>query len=203
MENYTWPEQLQKLAGITRAQYARLVQLDAGCSETNEGIPIYATLRVMNNALNQSGVYNITKNRTDMDTMKIAAQMQYENLTKSRILNQTKLGVLIPKHEAYKRLLKFLFAFQNLLQHTVKMTAAKMPGNKRENEIFLTDSYNDCVNFLSENVNILSWEEDGSHYITKTRLDALAKIDEDMEREVEELNTLIQDEEDIDAELGE
>lgn len=190
METYTWPEQLQKLSGLTRTHYSKLVSMDANCAETVEGIPVFATIRAMNNALNQAGVYSTTRNRSDMDTVKINMQMQFENLTKSRILNQTKLGILIKKDEAYKRVLKFLYAFQNLLQHTIKMTAAKMPGNKRENEIFLTTNYNDCVNFLKENAVMLSWEEDGSHYITKTRLDALADIDLAMEKEIEDLNDL-------------
>jgi hypothetical protein len=151
----------------------------------------------MSNALNEAGVYSTTKKRNDMDAIKLQANQAHEDLQAKRISNQTKLGILILKSEAYIRVLKFLYAFQNLLKNTIKLTASNMIGkdfsNKRNNEIFLTSEYNNCVNFLRENAKIFSWAEDGSHYVTKTRLTALSKIDEDIEKEISDLNVLEED----------
>jgi len=149
----------------------------------------------MANALNEAGIFSTTKKRNDMNAIKMKANQDHEDLQAKRISNQTKLGILILKAEAYVRVLKFLYAFQNLIKNTIKLTAAEMIDvesfkNKRDNEIFLTNKYNKCVNFLAENAQIFSWEEDGKHYITKTRLEAITQIDADINAEIASLNIL-------------
>ena len=190
-EQYTFPTMLKQAAGVSPHQYAQYTKIDGSAVQNDDGIPMFALLRVMNTIIQESKILSVQKTgATDVEGAKVQAAMQHEALMKSRITNQTKLGILILKREAFERNLKFLYSFQGLMKNTIMLTAAEMGGVKRENVILLTKCYNQAVNFLGENVKKLSWEEDGAHYITQSRLDAIQKIDEETDKVIADLNSM-------------
>lgn len=185
-EQYIPLEMLHRQTGISRNQYQKLVELDPSCAvQQDDLVPVFALIRTCVTALTSTGVFS--RQKSSMDDVKLTVQIQHENLIKARIFNQVKLGIFIRKDEATSRILKLCFAIKNMIKNSIKLMAAELPGANRANEIILTDGFNKSVNYLRDNAQILSWEEDGSHYITKTRLDAIQKIDDEAEKTLEEL----------------
>ncbi|MHA1790287.1 MAG: hypothetical protein ACTSXT_13825 [Candidatus Helarchaeota archaeon] len=170
---------LTNMCGISQADYIKILQFNDSCKSTAEGVPLFALLSVLNKGF-QASVR--TSKVTGEEGINIAQEMHYENLMKARILNQTKLGILMRKSEAYNRTLQFVTLLVNLVQHVflnlaTKMVEKKYIDNKREAEIFLIDYWNEVNAFIEDNVEILDWEEDGDAYLVRTRLQALSEID--------------------------
>lgn len=129
--------------------------------------PLYAILRTMNTLRKSS---RSTAGTTDLDMAK-----KYEEVTKLRIINQQKMGALIPRDRARNRVLTLLSAFAQKLRYTLKNTAAQVVGmqDARAVENILTQNYNGVIEMLEVEAKILSWSEDGlSSELGRTELPA-------------------------------
>lgn len=87
---------------------------------------------------------------------------QIEEIQKLRIANQQKMGTLIGRDRARNRVLTLLNAFATKLRYTIKNTSAQVAGlhDARQIEKILTQNYNDVVDMLEREAQILSWSED-------------------------------------------
>lgn len=200
-ESYTYANMLHKICGMSPSQFSRYVQLDNTCAMSVDGeIPMYALISTLHDVIQTSGILQ-ARNATDIDDIKVQTKMAHEKLMATQISNQTKLGILMRKSEMYLRVIKFITTFQNLMKNIIMVTAQKMSDydikkkSKRDNIIFLTKCYNDAITFLEDNVNILSWEADGAYKLTHSRLEALKEMDDELNKEIEEINSF--NEEDI------
>jgi len=98
-----------------------------------------------------------------------------------RILNQTKLGMLILKSEASSRVKRILHAVNNTIKVGVKHASSRLLHkdlkSQRDIEAIITEEWNDAVEELGNASHIKSWEQDGSSALLQTRLSDLEKED--------------------------
>ena len=174
---------LRKMIGIIPSHFDLLIKNHPECRETPEGYPLFAMLSAFYKAFVQ--LHHVNSKMGDEDVSKLQLNMQREKLTKERIHNQTKLGMLILKEEAMERVLRFVQAINSTIKNSIQITATDLVNqtfaNKREAEIFLTEKYNKAINFLEENAELLEWEQDGSIYLTGTRLKKLEQLDKELD----------------------
>ncbi len=151
--------------------------------KTDEGYPLFGMLRAMNEerkaVLDSFGV----SANTDLDDAKLDNELKVENIQSKRILNQLKMGFLIPKAEASDRVKKVFGAVMNVIKVGIKNAAYRVYSNKphlnsqRDIEIILTDEWNGAITELKDGAKVISWSEDGSSKVLRTRLSDLENDD--------------------------
>jgi len=149
--------------------------------KTSVGIPVFGMMFALNSELKKYQNKFGTNINTDIDEAKLESELKYENILSKRILNQTKLGMLILKEEASDRVKKILRAVMNTLKVGIKHSSARIMGmgikNQRDIETVLTEEWNDAIGELEEGSKVISWEYDGSAALLQTKLVDLEKID--------------------------
>jgi hypothetical protein len=149
------------------------------CRITESGIPIFAFLRAVNNerrVLAKSLGMEECIVGAEQAIINFEKDMNYEKLLKEKILNQTKLQILIPKARAEERITTAMRTVVNMLKHVIKEVAPKL-GEPRIIESILTDSWNLVVEEAEKNAKKVSWEQDGSTDLLKTTLVNLERDD--------------------------
>jgi hypothetical protein len=157
------------VGGITQYEFENLTREYECCRATEEGVPVLGMVRALN--LDRRKLLEITGGK-DATSAAETYDLQHERVLKERILNQTKLGLLIPKEEAKNRARKGLQSVMHAIKYSMKLAAPRLDGitDLREKEAILVDSYNDAIKVLEEEVQLLSWEDDGNTTLLRTRL---------------------------------
>lgn len=90
-------------------------------------------------------------------------QLKFERIQKERIINQTKLGELIPRSIIKERVRIAFQAVANKIRYSIKNCAPRMIGitNARDAENLLTQSYNNALDDLKKEAVDVSWDKDG------------------------------------------
>lgn len=127
----------------------------------------------------------------NLDSMKLETDIKSEKLLKDKISNQARLGILIPKTEAINRQLRFQTYYRELHQEAIRLMAQDLTGTPapvtgkpttRAWMEYFTGRYNKLVDSVAKtDLEVMNWEEDGSHKLLRTRLMA-AQSENDIDK---------------------
>jgi hypothetical protein len=94
----------------------------------------------------------------------VETELKFENLQKLRIINQERMGVLIPRKLAKDRVRKTLLATLTALRYAIKRVSphlAMKELSSREVENMITREWNDCIEELEKASKNVSWDAEG------------------------------------------
>lgn len=140
--------------------------------QTDTGIPVFGMIDALNTELKAyRDKFGLDVNKTTEEN-KLEAELKHELILSKKILNQAKLSMLIPKKEATTRVKTVFRAVINSIKHFIKLSSPKLLGlsDQRDIEQILTNSFNEAIKRLEEGAKVISWEEDGSADLLRTRL---------------------------------
>ena len=185
-----------EIGGMTNYEIEQIAKKYEYARQTDSGIPVLGMLRAVNEErrkLTETFGSNLSK---DMDEAKLEYELKQENILSKRILNQAKLGVLIPKEEAEERMKKTLRGVMNVIKNVIKNISPRLINipSARDAEQMLTKEWNEAVKVLEENSQVISWAADGSSKLLKTRLIDIEKEDPEF-ADVVKLRSFEKDEE--------
>ena len=170
------------LGGIKRARWDDLLRENPHLlAQADKGIPVFAVVRVLYDKmiLQEEKLKRLsTREKVDweddeiLEDARLALELKHEKVMERRIINQIKLGYLIPKDEASTRVLNILLSVKNTILHGIKLFAARRE-NYREVERELTKDFNSAIDKLESESQVISWEADGSTEILRTRLESI------------------------------
>jgi hypothetical protein len=148
---------------------------------TDKGIPVFGMIFALNEErkkLTEVCGSNISQ---DMGSAKLEHELKNEMILSKRILNQAKLGILIPKEEASDRVKRILTTVMNMLKNNIKMVSPQLVNivNLRDIESIITNEWNKAVEILEKESKIITWGEDGSSKLLQTRLNEIEMEDPD------------------------
>jgi len=139
----------------------------------------------------------------NLDSMKLETDIKSEKLLKDKINNQFRLGMLIPKTEAINRQLRFQTFYRELQQEAIRtmsqaLTGTPTPDNGKPTTRawteYFTIHYNKLIDAVRKtDLEIMNWEEDGSHKLLRTRLMS-AQTENDIDRILTEQGSVHYDE---------
>jgi len=148
---------------------------------TESGIPVFGMMFALNSErkkLTEAFGSNLNK---DVGEAKLEWELKEENILSKKILNQTKLGILILKSEASERVRKVFRAVMNTIKVGIKHASTRIMSMEirtvRDIEMVLTDVWNEAIEELEKGAKVISWEEDGSSNLLRTRLSDLEAQD--------------------------
>ncbi len=171
----------RQMTGLTNYEIEQMgIQFDYA-RKNDKGIPIFGMVKALNESKREmADKFGVNVN-SDTDDAKYDHKLKWETLVSKRILNQMKLGVLIPKEEAAERVKVVFRAVINIIKVGIKHSATRIMAmtitNPRDIEVVLTEGWNDAITTLRDKSEIISWEEDGSHVLLQTRLESVAGQD--------------------------
>jgi len=148
---------------------------------TDKGIPVFGMIYALNEErkkLTEAFGSNISQ---DIGGAKLEYDLKNEMILSKRILNQAKLGILIPKEEASDRVKRILTTVMNMLRNNIKTVSPQLIGvtNLRDIESIITNEWNKSVEILEKESKVISWGEDGSSKLLQTRLNEIEMEDPD------------------------
>jgi hypothetical protein len=113
------------------------------------------------------------------DELATEIQLKSEKVLGQRIVNQLKLGMLIEKTEATKRVRESIAEIKTTMHHFIKNLPMKIIGliDPRDVEMTATALWNAQVKELEKRSEIIDWEVDGATNLVKTRLENIRKVD--------------------------
>jgi hypothetical protein len=177
---YFFPMTIVKyMAGMTQIELEGIFNRYPDTRPGDGGVPIFALMRALNaerRALSTSCGIDTSIIGASSDELQYERKLSEEKLLKEKILNQTKLGILIPKKQAENRIKTLLKTIMSMLKNTIKEVSPKLEIGiePRVVEAILTDSWNSIVEELKKSAKILSWDEDGAVNLQRTKMLVLA-----------------------------
>jgi hypothetical protein len=137
-----------------------------------------------------------------------SAELEFEKVLSQRITNQQKLGILMEKKDAKSRMLKALRLISQKIGYSIKMASRELPGilDVKVIETILSRHYNSVILMLKDDSQLISWEEDGSSELLRTRVmeqteeisarKTIAEVDDDLDVEAlrEDLDSIVDEE---------
>lgn len=178
-EHYLPHKFFREVAGLSNYEIEQMAGKYDFARATDNGIPIGGMMRALNEErkkLAETFGSNLNK---DIEGAKLEYELKNENILSKRILNQAKLGILIPKVEAEERMKKTLRGVMNTIKNAIKLISPRLINieNQRDAEAIMTDSWNSAVRELEKSANVISWEADGSSKLLQTRLGDIKEED--------------------------
>ena len=116
-----------------------------------------------------------------------------EKLLEARIKNQKVLGTLIPKSEARVRVKQAWSTVRNKILYSAKSAAQLAIGmtDPRHIETILIREYNKAINSIQDDAEMISWDQDGSTELLRTRVMSITEEEEESRiREIVEAEEL-------------
>lgn len=147
--------------------------------QTDEGIPVFGMISALNEECKEyRETYGLDKNKTPEEN-KLEAELKYENVLSKKILNQAKLSLLIPKEEAEDRMKKAFRTVSNTIKRSIKLISPQLVNitDQRDVEQLITRGWNNAIKEMEKKSKVLSWKEDGSADLLRTRLSDVSKQD--------------------------
>lgn len=186
-EHYLPHKFFREVAGLSNYEIEQMAAKYECARATDSGIPLGGMMRALNEErkkLTDAFGSNLNK---DIDGAKLEYALKEENILKARILNQTKLGFLIPKPEAEERVKKLLRGVMNSVKNAIKIISPRLINieNQRDVEVILTNGWNESIKILEDSSQIISWEADGSSKLLQTRLADIKKEDPEFAEVIE------------------
>ena len=123
MQDYRVPRKyLRELAGIPEATLRNLISNNPEIAANESGYPVFGVMRALNKALQNQEI------EIDGETLDLEKNAKYEKMLKDRITNQTKMGLLIPKEAAKKRIMKAFEAVARKIKYSIKFVSPHLIG---------------------------------------------------------------------------
>lgn len=154
-------QKIIEMAGFSKTDFENFVQrhqIEPEYRGAHTYYPMYDIMFRLNQ-VRKSAARGSKAASLDLD-----AQKKYEEVAKLRIVNQERMGKLIPRERARTRVLTLLSAFAQKLRYTIKNTAAQVVGmnDARAVENIMTQNYNNVIEMLEAEARILTWGEDSA-----------------------------------------
>jgi len=180
-EFYLPHKYFREMAGLSNYEIEQMAVKYDYARSTDKGFPVFGMMRAINEdrkKLSNTFGSNVSK---PIEEAKLEYKLKEENILAKRILNQAKLGFLIPKTEAEERIKKVLRSVVNIIKNAIKNIAPRLIDikNQRDVEVIVTAAWNEAVKILEDSSKVISWEADGSSNLLQTRLSDIK--DEDAE----------------------
>lgn len=188
-QDYNVPNKwLRQVAGCSQYFIEKISAKYDYARETDSGFPVGGFIKALAAELESTSKMLGTKIGADEKEVQIEHELKKENVLSKRIVNQTKLSVLIPKLEASERVKRILRATMDLIKNAIKNSAPRLLNiaEKRDVETVLTEEWNKAVDLLKESCQNISWEQDGSARLLETRLRELEADDPEFTEMVKE-----------------
>ena len=170
-------------AGMNAYEIETISKNNECARETSQGFPVFGMMRALNDERRKREKAMGSSISSDIKDSELSYELKHENILAKRILNQTKLGMLILKEEGATRVKTVLRAVSNSIKTSIKNASARLSilgyGSKRDIETVLTEEYNNSIADLEKSSKVISWEEDGSVNLLQTRLSDLEGEDPD------------------------
>jgi len=191
-EYYLRKVYFQHMGALSQYEYDMLSKKYEFARQTDDGVPVFGTVRALTlelkdlreeNAELREKAKNFTKyEKMEEDEYKLQMELKYEQLLSKKILNQAKLSMLMPKKEAIERYRNGLNSLIGLIKNAIKIISPKLINisDQREIEIIITEGWNAAVDDLKERIELVSWDEDGSSDLLRTRLIQIEKEDPEL-----------------------
>lgn len=173
---------ISEMSGIQKHHLDYLVETH-GCANGNEtGFPVFGIMRALYTEwMRYKNIIGSARGaNSDDDELKMDFLLKKEKVQKERILNQTKLGLMIPKEEASNRVRGSLKAVMNTIKSSIKTIAPYLVNipESRDVETIIAKHWNKCIAELEAKSKVVEWEVDGTHSMLETRLNKLKELDE-------------------------
>jgi len=142
------------IGGWETAEFQKFIREHPEIEKNTEGqYPVFLIMRMYRRDVKLG---SDTKN--DLDH-----QIKEEKLQDARIKNQERMGQLIDRVLAKKRVLTTFSLFVSKIRYAIKLVAPQIVGvtNPRDIENMLINNYNQAIKFLENESKIISWEFDG------------------------------------------
>lgn len=146
------------------------------CRGTDEGIPVFGMINALTKEIikyrgsgGDSAKYGQMDEEMARENLKLDTNIKHERLMKERIINQTKLSNLIIKAEGEERVANSIKGLMSFLTHSISMYSAKQKDSQTVMKE-LTHCFNQCVDFLQEESEMVDWASDGDTEILRTRI---------------------------------
>ena len=180
-EFYLPHKYFREMAGLSNYEIEQMAVKYDYARSTDKGFPVFGMMRAINEdrkKLSNTFGSNVSK---PIEEAKLEYKLKEENILAKRILNQAKLGFLIPKTEAEERIKKVLRSVVNIIKNAIKNISPLLIDikNQRDVEVIVTAAWNEAVKILEDSSKVISWEADGSSNLLQTRLSDIK--DEDAE----------------------
>lgn len=171
-EHYMPHKFFRELGGLSNYEIEQMAVKYDYARSSDKGIPIFGMIRALNEDRKKLAEAFGSNLSDDVEGAKLEYELKEENILAKRILNQAKLGILVPKTEAEERIKKVLRSVINVIKNAIKNIAPRLINilNQRDVEIIITESWNDAIKQLEDNSIVISWEADGSSKLLQTRL---------------------------------
>lgn len=175
VQEYYLPQKLfVQLAGMDRYEVEVMSKKHNCARESDRGIPVFGMMKALNLERRLREKAMGASVSSDMEDSSLSYDLKYENILTKRILNQTKLGMLVLKEEGAARVKHTLRGVAASIKTAIKNASARLAalsiGSKRDIETILTEEYNSSISDLEVASKVISWEEDGSLNLLQTRL---------------------------------
>jgi len=171
----------RQVAGMTAYEIEQMGIKYERARQTDQGIPVFGMMYALNESRKEIAEKLGVNTNTDLGDAKLDHLMKHENILSKRILNQMKLGLLIPKEEASDRVKTTFRAVINIIKVGIKHAATRIIAmtllSPRDVETVLTEVWNDAIEELKKGSKVITWEEDGSANLLQTRLSDIAAQD--------------------------
>lgn len=161
-EMYCTRTHLMQMAGFTSTDLTDFLRRNE-VEASDEGYPIFAIM----NSLNKE------RKKGRWGENELDSQLKFERIQKERIVNQQRLGQLMPRELVKERVRITFQAVANKIRYAIKSVSPRLVGvpNARDVENFLTQSYNNALEDLERESKNVSWEQDGSEVqLTRTEM---------------------------------
>ena len=170
---------MKQTAGITQYTLERLGVKYEYARQTDQGYPVGGVLKALNAELTSTSKILGTKIGVDDKEMQVELVLKEESVLSKQISNQLKLSVLISKEEASERVRRVFRAIISITKNAIKNAAPRLVGvvEKHDAEVIMTEEWNDAIDLLRKEAKVISWEQDGSSKLLRTRLAELSNIE--------------------------
>jgi len=178
-EAYLPAQWVRQVGGLTQYQCEVLGKKYDYARQTDKGYPIGGLMKALNEELTALSKTMGTSIGANEKELQIEYELKRENVLSKQINNQAKLSLLIPKEEASDRVRNVFRATINMIKNAIKNAAPRLVGceEKRDAERIMIEEHNDALEKLKSEAKVISWEEDGSSTLLRTRLAELDKTD--------------------------
>ena len=171
---------LIQVCSITQYELEQLGKEYNYARQNDRGYPLGSVCKALNAERKKMSDMMGTKLGSSESELKIEYALKQETVLAKRIVNQAKLGALIPKEEASERVKRIFNAVINMTRNAIKNSAPRLIGvkEKRDAETIMTEEWNDQVLLLKSEGKVISWEQDGTSTLLRTRLSKEVKEDD-------------------------
>ena len=171
------PNYFKKLGGLKQSEVDWLSRSNPHING-EDGMFVFASIRVLNEEIRRykavskgASKYSKLSKEDTLDNARLDLELKHERTIKERLGNQIRLGLYITKEEATDRVANLITTLKSLVSQAIHMYASSFEF-KRKVVQDLSKSFNNAVDYLEKEAEVVSWESDQSAEVLRTRVAA-------------------------------